>query len=350
MITNPPKQRNLRGHKPTRPAPRAANTAEHQAALAWRLTQRDRWIIRMLYEHRVLTAHQITTLAFPSFRSGRLRLRELYQWRVLDRFQPFITCGTAPMHYVLAPAGATVLAAEHGLDPKHLGYRHHRALGIAHSLRLAHTIGVNDWFTALIHHAQHHPHSAVTAWWSETRCTRYFGDLTQPDAYGRYHQNHREIEFFLEYDLGTEPLTKLTRKLTGYAALADTTAITTPLLIWLPTHHRETTARHQLHTAWRNLPDREALPIATAAAELLTGAETPPNPAQAVWLPITDRRQGPGDGRRELHELLDHWPHLNTTPAGGTSTDRCHDSRGGPLPPPHPMPPITQPSTRFTRS
>jgi len=252
------------------------------------------------------------------------------------------------MHYVLAPAGATVLAAEHGLDPKHLRYRHDRALGIAHSLRLAHTIGVNDWFTALIHHAQHHHHT-VTAWWSETRCTRYFGDLTQPDAYGRYTQDEREIEFFLEYDLGTEPLPKLATKLTGYAALADTTAITTPLLIWLPTRRRETAARHQLHTAWNNLPHRDALPIATAAAELLHGTDTP-NPAHAIWLPITDRRHPPGNGRRELHELPDLWPHLNTAPAGDISTARCPDTRGGPLPPPHPMPPIAQPNSRLTRN
>ena len=41
----------------------------------------------MIHEHRVLTAHQITALAFPSFRSGRMRLRELFQWGVVDRFQ-----------------------------------------------------------------------------------------------------------------------------------------------------------------------------------------------------------------------------------------------------------------------
>jgi hypothetical protein len=119
MITNPTRQRTLRGHKATRPTPRAANNADHQAVLAWRLTPRDRWIIRMLHEHRVLTAHQITALAFPSFRSGRMRLRELFQWGVVDRFQPFITVGTAPMHYVLAPAGAAVLV-------RVVGRRNHR--------------------------------------------------------------------------------------------------------------------------------------------------------------------------------------------------------------------------------
>jgi protein involved in plasmid replication-relaxation len=189
MITNPTRQRTLRGHKATRPTPRAANNADHQAVLAGRLTPRDRWIIRMLHEHRVLTAHQITALAFPSFRSGRMRLRELFQWGVVDRFQPFITAGTAPMHYILAPAGATVLAAEDGLDIKELGYRHDRAFGIAHSLRLAHTVGVAEWFTALVDRARYchtSEHSTLVVWWSEARCARHFGDLVKPDAYGRW--------------------------------------------------------------------------------------------------------------------------------------------------------------------
>src|SRR2546430_3750 len=137
-------QRALRGHKTPRPSSRTANSTAHQAVLALRLTPRDRWIIQMLWEHRVLTAHQITALAFPSFRSGRQRLRELYQWSVLDRFQPFVSLGTAPMHYVLAPAGAAVLAAEDDLDVKEMGYRHDRAFGIAHNLRLAHLSGVNE--------------------------------------------------------------------------------------------------------------------------------------------------------------------------------------------------------------
>jgi hypothetical protein len=37
---------------------------------------------------------------------------------------------------------------------KELGYRHDRAFGVAHSLRLAHTVGVAEWFTALIDHAR----------------------------------------------------------------------------------------------------------------------------------------------------------------------------------------------------
>ena len=340
MITNPTRQRILRAHKPTRPTPRAANRAEHQTSLAARLTPRDRWIIRMLHEHRVLTSNQITALAFPSYRSARQRLRELFCWSLLDRFQPFMPVGTAPMHYVLAPAGAAILAAEHGLDLTKLGYRHDRAFGIAHSLRLAHTIGINEWFTALINRARHDPDVNVDAWWSETRCARHFGDLIKPDAYGRCSTQGQHIEFFLEYDFGTEQLTKLADKLHGYAALAAATNITTPLLIWLPTSRREATARQTLTQTWQHLDDPHSLPIATATAESLNPQTAHPSPADPIWLPLN-----PTDSphtRRALHHLPAAWPHLPplTEP---NQTNTTNPTPPTVLPPPDPMPPSTTP-------
>jgi hypothetical protein len=336
MITHPTRQRVLRGHQPTRPTPRAVNSAEHQAVLAARLTDRDRWIIRMLHEHRVLTSHQITALAFPSYRSARQRLRELFCWSVLDRFQPFISVGTAPLHYVLAPAGAAVLAAEDGRDVKDLGYRHDRAFGIAHSLRLAHTIGVNEWFTALIHRARHDPDMTLGAWWSETRCARHFGDLIKPDSYGRFSAHGRAIEFFLEYDLGTEHLAKLANKLHGYHALAAATGITTPLLVWLPTSRREATARHQLTHTWAHLDEPRWVPVATATADLLHPTAHP-SPADPVWLPL-DSTGGP-QARRALHDLPTAWPHLPPPTTEPEQTSPPDTTRHTLRPPPDPTPP-----------
>ena len=40
------------------------------AALAGRLTARDRWLLRMLLEHRVLTTTHITELAYGGSASG----------------------------------------------------------------------------------------------------------------------------------------------------------------------------------------------------------------------------------------------------------------------------------------
>lgn len=273
-----------------------------------------------------------------------MRLRELYLWGVVDRFQPFVTVGTAPMHYVLAPAGAAVLAAEDGMDVKDLGYRHDRVFGVAHSLRLAHTVGVNEWFTALVDRARHpRPGEQVelATWWSETRCARHFGDLIKPDGYGRWRCGDLQVEWFLEYDFGTEALAKLAGKLAGYAALAQATGITTPLLVWLPTSRREATARRLLARAWRELDDRRSVPVATAAAELLDPRATHPSPADEVWFPLDPP---PGGTRRwALSELPDAWPHVPPPVTTGGDAGPGPDSPHPMAPPPSPMPPAAPP-------
>lgn len=313
---------------------RAANTTTHQATLAARLTGRDRWLIRMLHEHRVLTSHQITRAAFGTGRVARTRLLELYRWRVLDRFQPFTSPGTAPFHYVLDTAGATVLAAELGLDPRDLHYRHPAAIGIAHSLRLRHTLGVNQFFTDLIHHARRSDGQArVTAWWSETRCGRHYGDLARPDAYGRWTSHGREIEFFLEFDTGSEALRVVAAKLASYHRLAAHTRITTPVLFHFPTPAREASARRALHAALSGLDDPASVPTATSHADP-TGT-----PADRAWLPLAPH--GTQTERRTLTGLLHVWPHLRldtpTTQAPPPMREPVTD-----MPPVDPMPPLPE--------
>lgn len=347
MITNPTPQRALRGHLPARPTPRAATTGEHHAMLAAHLTPRDRWLARMCFEHRVFTTHQIVQLAYPSLRAANHRLRDLFCWRVLDRFQPFLSCGTAPMHYVLDIAGALALAHEDGLDPKTLGYRHQGAIGIAHSLRLAHTVGVNGFFTTLIA-ASRHPNAPgqLTAWWSEARCARHFGDLVRPDAYGRWRQVDREVEFFLEFDFGTEALPILASKLAGYHQLATATGITTPVLVWLPTTRRETTARRALADALSQLDHPESVPVATSSADF-PSTEPDNTSATSRWLPLP----GPASrqpGRLRLAELAQLWPKTATPRQPETSASQRGAEPATALAPPPPLPP-SPPAYRIGR-
>lgn len=354
MLSSPTPQRALRRPVPQRPTPRVAASGAHHAQIARRLTERDRWLARMLHEHTVLTSRQIAELAFPSLHAANERVLPLYRWRIVDRFQPFIGAGAAPMHYVLDVAGATVLAFEDGLDPAEIGYRHDRAIGVASSLRLAHTVAVNGFFTALVA-ATRVPGSTgrVRAWWSETRCRRYFGDIVRPDAFGRWHEHGTnttdEIEFFLEYDWGTEPLSKVTRKLADYARLREVTARTTPVLFSFPTTRRETTARAALHRALTGLDDPSAVPLATTAVDL-TLPEQARHPATARWLPLPARRE---PGRLSLAELARLWPAPPTGHRPSTTitpTARPHHGLRPPspkapipAPPPKPRPP-KQPS------
>ncbi|VVJ21536.1 Uncharacterised protein [Amycolatopsis camponoti] len=350
MITTTTRQHQLRQHLPGRTAARAASSVEHQAALAARLTARDKWLLALLYEHRVLTSTQIQGAAFPSSRSTRQRLRELYLWRAVSRFQPFRQLGSAPMHYVLGPAGAAVLAAEHGLEVKDLGYRHDRSMAIAHNQRLAHTVGVADFFTSLIARSRRHDPvrcgEGVTAWWSETRCARHFGDLVIPDAYGRWHSATGELEFFLEFDTGSESLTKVSRKLLAYARLADSTGIATPVLFWLPTSRREAGARSALARIHADLDQTADVPVATAAADLLNSDANCPSPADEVWLPLNTTSSKRTSPRYKLGELTRAWPAL--APAAPDFDDAIAPTSGQAvayrLPPPAPTPPNATPS------
>ena len=281
----PPGPRRQREHRlpVTPPRPHVALSAAHHAHLAARLTPRDRWLLEMLHEHRVLTTDTITTMAFPSGRAARLRLLRLYQWDVLDRFQPRLRTGAAPMHYVLGSAGAAVLAALSGLPLAALGYRREDVLALAHHHTLAHTVAINDLFAQLVAHtttALDHPTGAVPSreqvllveWWSQWRCLGRVGDLVRPDAYGRIttpaatpSARSVEFEWFLEFDFGTSTLSTLAEKVTRYARLAAATGAPTPVLVWLPGPRREAGAREALTRALRGLDRPDLVPVATTA-------------------------------------------------------------------------------------
>jgi hypothetical protein len=281
--------------RPRRPS-RRDSVADQLATLASRLTDRDRALLGLVGEHRVFTTHQLAQVFFHSHDRAEHRLRELTQAHVLARFRPHRRHGegSAPFHYVLGPLGAAVLAAEHGLEVRRLGYRADKALGIAHSQRLAHVVGVNGFFTALAGYArqQRSQGARLAVWWSERRCHDRWGHVVRPDGYGRWREHGREVDFFLEYDRGTEPLDRLAAKLAAYQELADATQIPTPVLFWLPSSGREATVRQALagDASWAPAPFR----IATASPALGHG------PAQQAWLPL-----GQTWLRRRLFELDD---------------------------------------------
>jgi Replication-relaxation len=264
------------------------SAAERLAGLAGRLTDRDRTLCRLLYEHRVLTTLQLVDLAFPSRNAAEHRLAILHQLRVVDRFRPHHTPGSAPYHYVLGPLGAALLAAQADQDPGQLGYRRDRTLALAHSQRLAHLVGVNSFFSALARAAHQHPDMALERWWSEQRCAAHWGRLVHPDGYGRWREHHTRVEFFLEYDRDTEAPQRLAGKLPGYLALAQASGISTPLLWWLPTPVREAAARQALGGS--------SLPVATATPQ---PDQTPAGP---LWRPL--QSDGP---RRRLVQLASAW-------------------------------------------
>jgi hypothetical protein len=256
------------------------------ADLAGRLTDRDRQLCRLLLEHRVLTSHQLTQLAFNHLDTAEDRLRTLTGLGVLDRFRPRRDTGSSPYHYVLGPLGAATVAAERGVTAAELGYRRATALAVAHSRLLPEIVAVNGFFAALAGHARHHPNTELARWLSQRRCHDLWGRLVQPHGFGRWRDHDSVLEFFLEYR-SEERFSDLIAALAGYDALAQATPqLATNLLVWLTSTNREA----ELH---RTVPPRDYL--------LVTASPQPgSNPADAIWLPLG------GTGPRQRLSDLGH--------------------------------------------
>jgi hypothetical protein len=255
-------------------------------ALAACLTDRDRWLLEQIWTCQVLTTAQVTDLAFDNVHTANRRLLALVRLRALDRFRPFVPRGSAPWHYVLDEPGAMIVAADHDLPPAQFREVRRRARALQASQRLRHTVGVNGVYTALHAAARRNPGMTLAAWWPEQRCLAEWQQHARirPDAYGRWRENspngEREVDFFLEFDTGSEPLNRVAAKIPAYIELADASGIGTPLLFWFPSGRREAAARPRL---------RYALPIATTSADAIPAHAAAPGhrygPAGPIWLP-----------------------------------------------------------------
>jgi hypothetical protein len=248
-----------------------------------RLTERDRLLCRVLWEHRVLTTKQVCDLCFTSLVSTQHRLVALWRLGVLDRFRPLRPTGSESWRYSLGPVGAALVAAERGVEAPRPSVLRDRVVALAAGQRTTHTLGVNGFFCALYKAARERPDAEVVAWWSERRCAAEWGELVRPDAYGIWEEEGCRVEFFLEHDTGSEPLSRVAGKLAGYRDLAEADAFSRPVLFWLAQPGREPGLR-------RALSDTR-IPMATAVAG--TGS-----PAEAVWLAVGEEAP-----RRSLVQL-----------------------------------------------
>lgn len=241
------------------------------------LTDRDRYICRLILEHQVLTTHQIRQVCFDSQRRTTLRLAQLHRLRILDRFRPLVPNGSAPHHWILDTVGAAIVAAERGIDVAELGWRRDRAARVATSPQLGHLVGVNGFFCSLLETARHQPDTDLVLWWSARRCAARWGQIVRPDGYGVWEQHRRRVAFLLEYDNGTERLARLAEKLDRYRRLFAAADERVWVLFAFTGAGREAQARRVLC--------QSNLLVATAhchPGERMAGS---------VWLPVSAMRQ-----------------------------------------------------------
>jgi Replication-relaxation len=251
------------------------------------LNSSDRHVCELLWEQRVMTTVQLTTVAYDGrVEAARHRLVMLHRLDVVRRFRPprLRDEGSAPFRYVLGPAGAEVLAHARGTTVRRLGYRIDHMMALAHSPRLAHMLGVNDVHASLMAAAR--ARGTTLGWWSERQCASAsgggrWGALVHPDAVGRWCEDGVDECFFLEYDRGTEPAGRLAAKVDDYAELAAWTRQVLPVLVWLTGGERREQAVRRAVAEVRS----PVVPVLTGRAIASLG------PADAVWLPVESERR-----------------------------------------------------------
>ncbi len=251
------------------------------------LTPRDRFLMDLIAEHQVFTTAQLADIAFVGISTAQRRLVRLYRLDVLDRFRWHVAQGSIEWRYTLGPVGASLVAASREKDPPRPSEMRRRTMRLSNSPRLEHLLGCNGVFAALMGHARCCPDAELEDWWSERYCAERYGEIVRPDAYAAWAEGGRRVEFFFEYDTGSESLGRLVDKLPGYADLADAGGPAIPVLFWLQTSARE--------ADFRRLLRRPPVPVATTTAELVSALGG--CSADEVWLAV-------GDGcRRRLVDL-----------------------------------------------
>lgn len=235
------------------------------------ITTRDRQLLQLLDDHLVLTTSQIHQLLFRARRTCQVRLNELRQLGLVERFRfSRPDGGSFPWHWTLGHEGQRFQAAAVGIPEPTARASRQRIVRLSANPNLAHLVTTNEFFVRLAAHARSHRDTRLRRWWSERRATQEFQKV-RPDGHGLWSVGERTVGFFLECDQGTEPHNRVTAKLESYARLAAGDGPSYPVLLWLNSIERE----QYLHAALRR--NRSGVPIATATQDS--------DPAALVWLP-----------------------------------------------------------------
>jgi predicted transcriptional regulator len=248
-------------------------------AVAHRITERDINIFFDLYRHRFLTTHQIRELHFNSPRVTTRRLTALCEMGFIDRFQPHRPVGSFPFHYVLAEAGAFVVATRMGRDFKTFGWRPWDLSSAPFVRTLTHQIETNSFFSRLTWAYRRSGRGQLKEWINGYDPS--FRWSVVPDGIGTVIEEPRTIRFAYEHDRGTERGEQLKDKIRGYFEVSLTESEgeerKTPFVILFafPSERREKAARaHLFHSGY---------PLATGVYKRVMS-----DPLGRVWLPLID--------------------------------------------------------------
>ncbi len=174
--------------------------------------------------------------------------------------------------------------------------------GGATNRQLAHLVGCNGVFSALLRTARSRADCALDEWWSARRCAGAWGEIVRPDAYAVRVEHEVRLPFCLEYDAGTETLARLKAKLDGYARLARAVGHATWLLIRFPSVGRHSAARRVLAHPEVPVASLSPQPAVLRAAHtrrprhgrIDTARRSSKSPASTTGVPYRERETSPG--------------------------------------------------------
>jgi hypothetical protein len=183
------------------------------------LQDRDRSILKLVYDHRFITTAEIMALTPGSRRNLYERLKLLFHHRYLDRIGYDLY---HPMIYALGNRGADVLTDYYGIDRQRINWRTKNRE--AHHHYINHTLMVGRFRAALMQSIAI-AGAMLTSWQREGEMHEYvtYGIASErrrgiiiPDAHFTIEYAGREHHFFLEADRSTMSHDRFLAKLEAY--------------------------------------------------------------------------------------------------------------------------------------
>jgi len=293
-------------------------------AISSKIDERDVAILRALLEHKILTTDQLFVLFFRSLRRCQHRLKDLTDLGLIGSFDPKrnFASGRLPDHRFLTELGVSLLAHRDNVRRGQLPWVPDETY--ADNKNLLHRIGVNAFFCALVEASRATEGHCLQRWAPERKVRTRAGEI-QPDGFGRYLHPGGAVEFYLEYDRGTEGPAALTRKLRSYLRFLGGWGEGAPfpnVLVVVPTHSREGDVGKGLAAAGGGPGKNADLPLFVTSEALLNARGV----LGAVW--------AAADGERvRLTELptVDAAPYERGRCLGRSWTDPGARARISPL-------------------
>ena len=315
-----------------------------------RLTPRDVAILLSLYDHRVLLTEHVKALFFSSLRRAQDSLKQLRALGLVSSWCPPQERGKgrAPGHHMLTEKGVHAVAVLKGCARSELRWTPPENPAKAPAPYLAHRVGINAFFCALVEAALLVDGHGLAIWTPE-RTVKTLDGWIRPDGFGRLIHPSGSCDFYFEYDRGTESTAQLADKLAGYMGVARDWTERGPehfpnLLILCPDARRE----RGLAVAFRDARARfsaarklQRLPFFVASEEMLcdrgvlgriwTALPRLAERLSVVELPCQTGLDHPPSsclGRYWRERRDDHWARLHPLsrpprfPAGRPPTDR----------------------------